>query len=103
MKESDLYNINKDTGEIIISDQNDAYISNKYKEIVVDYLKRDSYAINYLYEMDSYEVDISTSSNTKMYYDGASSDNSFSNIQEYKLFNRLTLDNDSYIVMKGGV
>lgn len=103
LKESDLYNINKDTGEIIISDQNDAYISNKYKEIVVDYLKRDSYAINYLYEMDSYEVDISTSSNTKMYYDGASSDNSFSNIQEYKLFNRLTLDNDSYIVMKGGV
>ena len=53
--------------------------------------------------MDSYEVDISTSSNTKMYYDGVSSDNSFSNIQEYKLFNRLTLDNDSYIVMKGGV
>ena len=51
--EKDLRNYDKDAGEIRLSD-----VSN-YSLIVVDYLKRDSYAINYLHNLGNYEVDIS--------------------------------------------
>lgn len=51
--EKDLRSYDKDNGEIRLYDVND------YKMIVVDYLKRDSYAINYKHDLGSYEVDIS--------------------------------------------
>lgn len=51
--EKDLRSYDKEIGEIRIND-----ISN-YKAIVVDYLKRDSYAINFIRKLNSYEVDIS--------------------------------------------
>lgn len=51
--EKDLRSYDKDIGEIRLND-----VSN-YQMIIVDYLKRDSYAINYLHKLGSYEVDIS--------------------------------------------
>lgn len=51
--EKDLRSYDKDTGEIRLNDVS------KYSLIVVDYLKRDSYAINYIHYLSSYEVDIS--------------------------------------------
>lgn len=51
--EKDFRSYDKETGEIRLND-----VSN-YSLIVVDYLKRDSYAINYMHYLGSYEVDIS--------------------------------------------
>lgn len=103
IRESSLYTVNKDTGLIVITDMDDDYIKSKYKEIVVDYLKKDSYAINYRHELNSYEVDISTTQNTKIYYDGIASkaENGLVNVEEYKLLNT-TFRNNSYIVLREG-
>ncbi len=57
--ESDLKYIDKKAKEIRISDLSD------YKLIIVDYLKEDSFCINYRYSLNSYEVDISTKQNDK--------------------------------------
>ena len=57
--ESDLKYIDKKAKEIRISDLSD------YKLIIVDYLKEDSFSINYRYSLNSYEVDISTEQNDK--------------------------------------
>lgn len=103
INEASMYRVNKDTGVIVITDQDDNYIMSKYSKLVVDYLKRNSYAINYKHELGSYEVDISTSENTKMYYDGVpQGDNrKLINIQEYKLLN-IVFRNNSYIVLREG-
>ena len=103
LNEASIYRINKETGTIVITDQDDNYIKSKYKKLVVDYLKSNSYAINYKHELGSYEVDISTSENTKIYYDGISQgDNKeLINIQEYKLLNTV-FKNNSYIVLREG-
>ena len=63
--EENLRYINKETGEIRLED-----ISN-YKYIVVDYLKNDSYCLNFRYHLNSYEVDISIlpDKKIKMIYD----------------------------------
>lgn len=99
--ENDLYSINKETGSIIISTGSDIELKDKYKCFIVDYLKRDSYAINYKYKLDSYEVDISCSNNTKIYYDAMQSDNEdFVNASNYKIINT-TYNNNNYIVLKG--
>nr|DAV25112.1 MAG TPA: hypothetical protein [Caudoviricetes sp.] len=103
INEASMYRVNKDTGIIVITDQDDNYIKSKYSKLVVDYLKNNSYAINYRHELGSYEVDISTSENTKMYYDGIyQGDNKeLVNIQEYKLLNTV-FKNNSYIVLREG-
>lgn len=51
--EKDLRSIDKDAGQIRLFD-----VEN-YQLIIVDYQKRDSYAINYKYDLGAYEVDIS--------------------------------------------
>ena len=103
LDEEHLYSINREDGIIILSDKDDFYINNKYREIVVDYLKEDSYSINYKHEMDSYEVEISTSKNTKTYFDGAvDMDSGFVDVKDYKIFNSV-IKNDSYIVVRGGI
>lgn len=102
IRESQFYRLEKNTGLIVLTDQDDYAISSKYKELVVDYLKDDSYAINYKHELNSYEVDISTSKNTKIYYDNmvSSSNNGIVNINEYKLLDT-AIKNNSYIVLRG--
>lgn len=52
--EKDLKYLDKTNGELRIQDLSD------YKMIIVDYLKEDSYCINYRHELRSYEVDISS-------------------------------------------
>ena len=101
--ESSLYRVNKETGVIVLTDMDDEYIKNKYKQIVVDYLKNDSYSINYKHELGSYEIDISSINSTKIYYDGIIQDtnNGLVNIQEYKLLNTV-FRNNSYIVLREG-
>lgn len=63
--EENLRYFNKETGEIRFED-----VSN-YKYIVVDYLKDNSYCLNYRYHLNSYEVDISVLPDTEvsMIYD----------------------------------
>ena len=51
--EKDLRSIDNDAGQIRLFD-----VEN-YQLIIVDYQKRDSYAINYKYDLGAYEVDIS--------------------------------------------
>ena len=65
MFEEDLRYLNKETGEIRLED------ISKYKYIVVDYLKNDSYCLNFRYHLNSYEVDISAlpDKKLKMVYD----------------------------------
>ena len=46
----------RETGEIIFNTD-----LSKYSYIIVDYMKKDSYAINFDYDRQSYSVDISTS------------------------------------------
>lgn len=98
--ENDLYSVNKDSGTIIISDLGEDYIKNKYKKIVVDYLKKDNYSINYNHDFYSYEVDISSNEKTIIRYDGANEKNLFANITEYKIIDS-EIKNNSYIVIKG--
>ena len=63
--EEDLRYINKETGEIRLEN-----IEN-YKYIVVDYLKDNSYCLNFRYHLNSYEIDISVlpDKKIKMLYD----------------------------------
>lgn len=98
--ENDLYSVNKDSGTIIISDLGEDYIKNKYKKIVVDYLKKDNYSINYNHDFYSYEVDISSNEKTIIKYDGANEKDLFANITEYKIIDS-EIKNNSYIVIKG--
>jgi hypothetical protein len=53
---SSAYTINYDKNRIYISPE----ITSKYRYIIIDYLKEDSYAINNVVDMGQYEVDIST-------------------------------------------
>lgn len=63
--EENIESINKSTGEIRLNDVED------YQYLIVDYIKDNSYCVNYRYEMNSYEIDIAVSDNTpiSMYYD----------------------------------
>ena len=49
----------RDTGEIIFNTD-----LNEYSYIIVDYLKNDSYAVNFDYKRQSYSVDVSTVNKT---------------------------------------
>jgi hypothetical protein len=77
--ESDFHSINKSTGEIRLENVDD------YKYIVVDYIKDESYCINYRYSMNSYEIDIAISDDKdiSMYYDNIIKYISDNSVQEY--------------------
>ena len=95
--EKDLRMINKEAKIIQLTD-----ISN-YKYIVVDYLKEDSYAINYRHELNSYEVDISIEDGktNKLIYNNADEDiNDITYINEYRYVNTKALPSENcYIVI----
>lgn len=55
--EKDLKSVDKDSAQIRLYDVSD------YQLIIVDYQKRNSYAINYKYDLGTYEVDISIDDN----------------------------------------
>ena len=99
--ESTVYSINKNTNTILLKDSNKDNIKELYKYIVVDYLKKDSYCINYNYDLSMYEVDISSDKNLLLYYDGEKKEiNNIINVSNYKLLN-LGIENNKYIVLKG--
>lgn len=102
ISESKLYRVDKDNAVIVLTEGNDHTIYSQYKEIVVDYLKEKSYAINYKHTLGCYEIDISSDENTTVYYDRASNDYSSGivNVNDYKVLNT-TIKNDSYIVLRG--
>ena len=77
--EEDLYSINKATGEIRLND------IDEYQYLIVDYIKDNSYCINYRYEMNSFEIDIAVNENTdiSMYYDNIIQYESNNIVQEY--------------------
>lgn len=95
--EKDLRMINKEAKIIQLTD-----ISN-YKYIVVDYLKEDSYAINYRHELNSYEVDISIKDGktNKLIYNNADEDtDDITYINEYRYVNTKALPSENcYIVI----
>ena len=77
--EENLHSFNKATGEIRLEDVSG------YKYIIVDYIKDNSYCINYRYETNSFEIDIAVS-DTKdicMYYDNVINYISENMVQEY--------------------
>lgn len=86
------YFIDYDNNEIKIN----TTILDKYKQFVVDYLKNDSYAINYLEEPNQYEIDIATNEdmlylNYNMREDGS--------IYDYKI-TEIVPDKNKYIVLR---
>lgn len=102
IRESELYRVDKDSGILVLTEEDDHAIQSKYQKLVVDYLKNDSYAVNYKHELGSYEVDISTRGTTNVFYDGISSnsENGVININNYKLLNT-AIKNNSYVVLRG--
>lgn len=102
LQEDDIYKIDKDSGLLVLTNESDYTIASKYQQIVVDYLKSNSYAVNYRHELGSYELDISASDNTMIYYDGIMSNRNkeLVNVNEYKIISTL-FENDKYIVLKG--
>ena len=95
--EKDLRYINKTNKEIRISDLSD------YKLIIVDYLKEDSYAINFRHEFNSYEVDISVEDGKEtnvVYNNAAENKNGITYINEYKYVDTKTIPSENcYIVI----
>ena len=63
--EENIDKINKSTGEIRLNEIDD------YQMIIVDYIKDNSYCVNFRYELNSYEIDIAVAENKNisMYYD----------------------------------
>lgn len=95
--EKDLRLIDKEAKTIQLTD-----IDN-YKYIIVDYLKEDSYAINYRHELNSYEVDISIEEGktNKLLYNNADEDkDDITYINEYRYVNTKALPSENcYIVI----
>lgn len=95
--EKDLRYINKEYREIRLTD------IESYKLIVVDYLKEDSYAINYRHEFNSYEIDISIKDNkeTRVVYNNADENKEgITYINEYRYVNTNVVPSENcYIVL----
>ena len=96
--EKDLRYVNKDYREIRLTDISD------YKLIIVDYLKEDSYAINYRHEFNSYEVDISIAEGKKnnlIYNNASESKDSITYINEYRYVNTNTIPSENCYITIG--
>lgn len=95
--EKDLRYVNKEYREIRLTD------IESYKLIVVDYLKEDSYAINYRHEFNSYEIDISIKDNkeTRVVYNNADENKEgITYINEYRYVNTNVVPSENcYIVL----
>ena len=100
--ESDLLHVDK-TKNLIYLTQDQI---EKYQLIVVDYLKDNSYCINYRYDKHVYEVDISSlQSDNKMVYDTKvllGGDKEVTQTREHKITN-INGNTNGYIVIRKGV
>jgi hypothetical protein len=94
--EDDLLNVNKNSGDIFIEDVS------KYQMLVVDYLKEDSYCINYNPSLKVYEVDISSETDVSLMYEHDPSlygDKVFNEIESYNVTG-IKPENSCYIVLR---
>lgn len=119
----DIYNINKnkinsidlltkeydnitEDIELIDKARNFIYLNKrqveKYKMFIVDYLKRDSYCINYHYDKNAYEVDISSLNKTKILYDCVDINSNVLQANDYK-YTKINGNVNGYIVLEKGV
>ena len=78
----------------------------KYQLIIVDYLKDNSYCINYHYDKHVYEVDISSlNSDNKMIYDSKillGGDKNVTQVRDYKITS-INGNTNGYVVIRKGV
>lgn len=79
----------------------------KYELIIVDYLKANSYCINYHYDKHIYEVNISSlNDNNKMIYDSKvlleNDDKIITQVRDYKLTN-INGNTNGYVVIRKGI
>lgn len=83
----------------------DAQIS-KYQMIIIDYLKNDSYCINYNYSKNIYEIGISSLNNTKVLYDSinvkSNSDKLITQVNNYKVTSLNGSINGYVVLTQGG-
>lgn len=95
--EKDLRYVNKQYKEIRFNDISD------YKLIIVDYLKEDSYTINYRHDLNSYEIDISIEDGKEtsvIYNNAAENKDGITFINEYKYVDtKVVPSEDCYIVL----
>ena len=96
--EKDLRYVNKQYKEIRLTDVSE------YKYIVVDYLKEDSYAINYRHDLNSYEVDISIEDGkkNKLIYNNADEvEDGMTYINEYRYVDTKTIPSENCYITIG--
>lgn len=78
--------------------------NDKYKFIIVDYLKKDSYAINFKEDIYMFEIDISSSDlNTKVIYDYVLDSTSLlTTIPDYKLIEE-DIKTNSFVAIRRNI
>ena len=103
LSQKDIIYIDKIKNDIILNET----ILDKYQMIVIDYLKADSYCINYHYENHSYEVNISSiKDNNKILYDSniiSDSNKKVYQISDYKITDINGNINGYVVLRKGGM
>ena len=105
LSSKDILNIDYKTNQIMLKDNT----INKYKLFIVDYLKYNSYAINFNYKNYTYDVSISTNNYSNVIYDIGNKKQFVFNNQEIKYtqmtdykITDLTMNNTGYIVLRNG-
>lgn len=99
IRESDVYLLDKSRGIIYLTNEQ----LTAYKMFIVDYLKKDSYCINYDYYKKAYRVDISSlNTDNKLLYDTSRKDNNLYQSNDYRLTD-INGNIKGYIVLEGGV
>ena len=97
---ADKFNIISNHNYVIDYDNNEIKINKEllktYKQFVVDYLKNDSYCINYKKELDQYEVDIATNED-KIYV--AYNMREDGSMHDYKI-TEISPDKNKYIILR---
>lgn len=102
IKESEVLFIDKIQNSIYLHPEQ----IDKYQMIIVDYLKTNSYCINYHYDKDSYEVNISSlNKNNRMLYNSTVIDisNNITQVNDYKITNISGNVNGYIIIQRGGI
>lgn len=89
----DLYRVNFNENEIVVSDR---ITDGRYKKFIVDYLKRDSYTINYREQYSQYEVNITAENDLlKLHHDIHEDGSMYDYIRT-----KILPDKDKYVILK---
>lgn len=103
IKETDLLLFDKSKSIIYLTDRQ---IEN-YDMIIIDYLKDDSYSINYNYVKNIYEINISSLNKTKLLYDSlpisSNGEKIVTQINNYKVTNINGSINGYIVLSQGGI